>query len=132
MSLAVRDLPHDPRSAAAARRELSRELGRRSAPTELAEDVELLVSELVGNAVLYADPLPGGVVRIAWEYATGADGDEFTVRVTDGGGSTVPVAREVPAGAEHGRGLKIVSRLAVDWGVDSVHPGHSVWAVLRR
>lgn len=135
MTLAIRDVPHDPRSAAAVRRELSRELGARRVSAELTDDVEILVSELVGNAVRHANPLPGGVLRIAWELARGADGHEVTVRVTDGGAinaAEFPHEVDSPLDAENGRGLRIVATLAADWGVENEAPGQSVWAVLRQ
>jgi len=135
VTLAIRDVPHDPRSAAAVRRELSRELGARSVSADLTDDVEILVSELVGNAVRYANPLPGGVLRIAWELARNDEGHEVTLRVTDGGAidtAGFPHQMDAPLDSETGRGLRIVATLASDWGVDLEAPGQSVWAVLRR
>ena len=136
MTLAIRDVPHDPRSAAAVRRELTRELGARSVSAELTDDVEILVSELVGNAVRHANPLPGGVLRIAWELAGNGDGHEITVRVTDGGAINAAEfpheLLDAPIDSEGGRGLRIVATLASDWGVDTEAPGQSVWAILRR
>jgi anti-sigma regulatory factor (Ser/Thr protein kinase) len=92
---------------------------------EVTEDVLLLVSELVTNAVRHGSPdivigvsvLPG---RVRVEVHDGSD--------------ALPV---VPAGQPSverptGRGLLIVSVTATDWGVDRVagRPGKTVWAEL--
>jgi anti-sigma regulatory factor (Ser/Thr protein kinase) len=94
----------------------------------LAGDAELLLSELVGNAVRHARPLPGGVVRVAWEVAT----REVVLRVTDGGSSNGHRPHETTVGPEStsGRGLTIVAALARRWGVEPTRGGQSVWAVL--
>jgi anti-sigma regulatory factor (Ser/Thr protein kinase) len=96
----------------------------------LAGDAELLLSELVGNAVRHARPLPGGGVRVAWEVAS----SEVVLRVTDGGSTNGHRPRETPAGPDaiSGRGLTIVAALAARWGVEpaSGGGGQSVWAVL--
>lgn len=92
---------------------------------DVTEDVLLLVSELVTNAVRHGRPdivvglsvLPG---RVRVEVRDGSD--------------TLPV---VPAGQPSverptGRGLLIVSVTAADWGVDRIagQPGKTVWAEL--
>jgi anti-sigma regulatory factor (Ser/Thr protein kinase) len=121
-------VPHDVRSASVARHHLCRDLDAHSVEVELANDAELLLSELVGNAVRHARPLPGGVVRVAWEVAT----EEVVLRVTDGGSTNGHRPHEAVAGpdAVSGRGLAIVAALAARWGVERARGGQSVWAVL--
>ena len=51
-------------------------------------------------------------------------GDEFIeVAVSDGGGPTVPMVNKPAANALGGRGLGIVDRLALRWGVYTVRTG---------
>ncbi|HEV7755378.1 MAG TPA: ATP-binding protein [Mycobacteriales bacterium] len=121
-------VPHDPRSASVARHHLSRDMNARRVEDSLAGDAELLLSELVGNSVRHARPLPGGVVRVAWEVAA----REVVLRVTDGGSTNGhrPQVIAADTDAVSGRGLTIVAALAARWGVEPTFGGQSVWAVL--
>jgi anti-sigma regulatory factor (Ser/Thr protein kinase) len=123
-------VPHDAQSASVARHHLSKDMDAQRVDDALADDAELLLSELVGNAVRHARPLPGGVVRVAWEVAS----REVVLRVTDGGGRNGHRPRETaaPPDALSGRGLTIVAALAARWGVESGGGGQSVWAALCR
>lgn len=123
-------VPHHARGARVARHRLAAELGDVIAPGLLA-DVIAVLAELVGNAIRHAEPLPGGVVRVAWRLRE-TDGDEvITVRVTDGGApNRTPSMRAVGAEAVDGRGLRIVVALADRWGMDRDGLGQSVWAEL--
>jgi anti-sigma regulatory factor (Ser/Thr protein kinase) len=111
-----------------ARHHLCRDMDAHSVDGALAGDAELLLSELVGNAVRHARPLPGGVVRVAWEVAS----SEVVLRVTDGGSTNGHRPRETAVGPDaiSGRGLTIVAALAARWGVEPASGGQSVWAVL--
>jgi anti-sigma regulatory factor (Ser/Thr protein kinase) len=121
-------VPHDARSASVARHHLSRDMNAHRVDDSLAGDAELLLSELVGNAVRHARPLPGGVVRVAWEVAA----REVVLRVTDGGSTNGhrPQIAMADTDSVSGRGLTIVAALAARWGVEPTVGGQSVWAVL--
>lgn len=118
-------VPHHARGAQLARHRLSSELAK-LVPPHLLADAIAVVAELVGNAVRHAQPLPGGVVRVAWRLRPGG----LEVRVTDGGAGDPPQARAVGPDAVDGRGLTIVSALADRWGVDRDGLGQCVWAEL--
>jgi anti-sigma regulatory factor (Ser/Thr protein kinase) len=120
---------HHPRGARLARHRLATELGGVVAP-HLLSDVAIVVAELVGNAVRHAEPLPGGVLRVAWRLRPSPDGEVVEVRVTDGGAADQPRIRTVDSDAGDGRGLTIVAALADRWGVDRDGLGQSVWAEL--
>jgi anti-sigma regulatory factor (Ser/Thr protein kinase) len=122
-------VPHHPRGARIARQRLITELGGTIRPALLADAVSVL-AELVGNAVLHADPLPGGVIRVAWRLRPDPAGDVVEVRVTDGGAAQAPRVRTIAPDAMDGRGLGIVAALADRWGVDRDGLGQSVWAEL--
>jgi anti-sigma regulatory factor (Ser/Thr protein kinase) len=122
-------VPHHPRGARMARQRLVTEL-RDSLPPTLLADAVAVLAELVGNAVMHADPLPGGVIRVAWRLRPGG-GDEtpvLQVRVTDGGALEPPHIRTVAVDAIDGRGLGIVDALSARWGVERDGLGQSVWA----
>ena len=86
---------------------------------DLAEEAELLVSELVTNAVLHArTPL---VVRAAWRAA------RLRVSVTDES-AWLPRPRPQDVERVDGRGLALVETLADDWGVENrPGDGKTVW-----
>ena len=84
---------------------------------ERTEDVTLLVSELVTNAVKYGS----GPVSLQLE----ADGSRGRFTVSDAGGGATPALRETGGDRAGGYGLHIVDRIADDWGV--VHASMHVW-----
>jgi anti-sigma regulatory factor (Ser/Thr protein kinase) len=103
----------------------------------LAEDTELVVSELVTNAVqasTAADPPdtaggdrgPGATVRVrVLAYRAGV-----LIEVWDGGPGS-PARRDAVPGEEGGRGLVIVTALCRDWGCSRTADGDKVvWAGL--
>ncbi|WP_245719120.1 ATP-binding protein [Micromonospora rhizosphaerae] len=120
-------VPHHGTGARLARHRLAHELAGLVPPTLLADLVAVL-AELVGNAVRHADPLPGGVVRVAWRLRPMPEGQRVQIRVTDGGSASGPLMRAASPDAIDGRGLHIVSGLASRWGVERDGLGQSVWA----
>ena len=89
----------------------------------LGDDLALVVSELVTNAIRYAEP------PVALEIE--ADEDTVTVAVIDGSPGR-PVPRALAANGEGGRGLPLVDLLAAETGVRPSPPGKTVWAALAR
>jgi anti-sigma regulatory factor (Ser/Thr protein kinase) len=120
-------VPHHATGARLARHRLADELADLVPPILLADLVAVL-AELVGNAVRHADPLPGGVVRVAWRLRWTTEGQHVQLRVTDGGSASGPLMRAASPDAADGRGLHIVSGLASRWGVERDGLGQSVWA----
>jgi two-component sensor histidine kinase len=121
-------LPYIASSVGIARRRLIGDLARAGVYEATACDAGLVLSELVSNALRHATPLPGSLVKVSWML-----GDEFIeVAVSDGGGPTVPMVNKPAANALGGRGLGIVDRLALRWGVYTRQDGSetTVWAAL--
>jgi anti-sigma regulatory factor (Ser/Thr protein kinase) len=89
----------------------------------------LLVSELVTNSMLHSDSrLPGGTITIT---VTGSSGCA-RVEVRDAGGASVPVVKAADGAlAEDGRGLRLVSDLAVRWGYRREPDGLVTWFEVR-
>jgi anti-sigma regulatory factor (Ser/Thr protein kinase) len=120
-------LQHSAVAVPTARRQIRHELSTVGIPETLLDDLEVVVSELLGNSVRHAAPIAGGVVLLAWRIAD----DEIFVRVTDGGGGRGVTPRHAGPMADSGRGLHIVERLTRVWGV-SEHAGglRSVWVAM--
>ena len=68
------------------------------------------------------------MVKVSWRLS----GDCVEIAVGDGGGPTAPVVNKPAAGALGGRGLGIVDRLSLRWGVYTRPDGGetTVWAEL--
>lgn len=129
-------LSHGPRGVAEARRRLRKELYARDVPEPVVEDAVLILSELLSNSYRHARPLvepeadkegDEGGVRATWRIGT--DG-LLAVEVTDGGGPTRPLPASPSLTAHGGRGLGIVSRLSLRWGVRDAPGEVTVWALL--
>jgi anti-sigma regulatory factor (Ser/Thr protein kinase) len=120
-------LPHAPSSVAIARQRLSSELIASGVTEPVIDDVNVIVSELLSNALRHARPLPSGEVRLAWSM----DGDAIEVAVSDGGAMTEPRRSSPTLSSLGGRGLGIVESLAECWGVRHEDGATTVWAVLR-
>ena len=95
-------------------------------PEQVREEVALIATELVGNAVLHARALEDGQLTIAW--GVGEHGVEISV--TDGGSPTEPAVAVADATDTRGRGLSIVATLAARWGVEQHDSSTTVWAVI--
>jgi anti-sigma regulatory factor (Ser/Thr protein kinase) len=85
-----------------------------SLPRPLADEAQLLVSELVTNSVRHAGLGPDDLIRLTADWS----GTRLRVHVRDRPGRTAGVSGTVrpPAGAESGWGLYLVERLASRWG----------------
>ena len=120
-------LRHEPMAVGVARRRVCAELSEAGVPPPVLDDLEVVLSELMGNSVRHARPIAGGVLLVGWRVANG----EVSVRVTDGGSPSRIEPRESSPMADSGRGLQIVERLSRAWGVTE-HAGalRTVWAVL--
>lgn len=108
-------LPFAPESARVARREMVGWLAGAGHAGEVAEDCQLVVSELVGNAVRHAQALDGDIMEVAWAYTE----DGVTIAVTDGGAETQPHQVEAGLAAVSGRGLAIVDAIAKSWWIEN-------------
>jgi len=112
-------LSADVRAPAAARRfvdaPLRDMLGRAARPA--AEDVVLVVSELVTNAVRASAAVIGLSLRV--------DEDRVEVEISDDAGGW-PTLRDAGWEDPNGRGLAIVEELADRWDATELHPGKRI------
>jgi DNA-binding NarL/FixJ family response regulator len=94
---------------------------RSSATT--VEIVELLISEVVTNAVVHA----GSDVNVAVRLTPAT----VRVEVTDGS-VDAPEVHQSPAHVESGRGLALVQSLSSSWGFEPTGSGKTVWFEVAR
>ncbi|MFF0789304.1 ATP-binding protein [Streptomyces spiralis] len=117
-------LPHTPGTVSAVRHRVSALLGAWDLPAEAADDVLLVVSELVTNALVHARP--PATLRL-WRLPV--DGRRTVhVEVSDRGPAAPPGPAAAPDPDEHGRGLDIVTALSARCGVRADRDGTSRWA----
>ncbi|SEG76412.1 Anti-sigma regulatory factor (Ser/Thr protein kinase) [Thermomonospora echinospora] len=119
-------LPHAPSSVAVARRRLSSDLLAHGVRAGVVDDANVIISELLSNALRHARPLASGQIRVSWVR----NGDEVEVAVSDGGAMTEPRRSRPTLSSLGGRGLGIVEALARCWGVRHEEECTTVWAVL--
>ncbi len=113
-------LPAVPASVAAARHAVADLLnGIEEMPVVVVEDVLLLVSELVTNAVLHA----GTYTRVSATVRPG----RVVVAVGDADPHHAPFLAERGSMATNGRGVMLVNALATDWGIDLRDTWKVVW-----
>ena len=107
-------------SVAQARRAVGRLAG--FLPDERLDDLRLLISEVVTNAIRHGGAHPGELVRLH----VMAKGGSTRVEVHDRGGGFDWRRREPRPECSSGRGLFLVAELADAWGVCDC-PNTCVW-----
>jgi PAS domain S-box-containing protein len=113
------DLAADPAVVSRARAEAVRSLGAWGL-TEQAAAAELLVSELVTNAIRYGrEPIRLRLIR-----------DTALICEVFDGSSTSPHLRRAAETDEGGRGLFMIAQLADNWGTRYLARGKVIWAEL--
>ena len=91
----------------------------------LADTIELIVSELVTNAIRAAETLMTPVVRL-WLVS---DHNCVVIHVWDGS-DEMPARLNADPDSERGRGLLLVETLSRDWGCYRKPSGKVVWVML--
>lgn len=124
-------MPRDKKCVASTRRFVRDIAADWNAAEDIPDIVELLVSEVVTNALVHGvpngsegagNPPAPGTIRIA----VVRDGPLMTVDVRDPG-VLAPRMRSADHLETSGRGLAIVASLADEWGWNHRHDGKSVW-----
>jgi anti-sigma regulatory factor (Ser/Thr protein kinase) len=119
-------LPYTASSVGVARRRLAGDLDAAGVCEATVCDAGLVLSEFVSNALLHGAPLPGDTFKVSWRLGS----ESLHITVIDGGGSTMPAVSEPTMLQAGGRGLGIVERLSVRWGVHEGGARTTVWAEL--
>jgi anti-sigma regulatory factor (Ser/Thr protein kinase) len=120
-------LPHTRKGPALARRHvrtvIAADPAAASADPIRTADAELVISELVTNALLHGS----GPIHCALEV------EDVVLRIEVGDGDPVGArvrARDLRHRDPTGRGLAIVDAIALDWGVRASPASKVVWAVV--
>ncbi|GAA1974011.1 hypothetical protein GCM10009798_39060 [Nocardioides panacihumi] len=128
----VLQLLQAPGSARVARSSLRSELTAAGLAHDLVADAQLIMGELVANAVEHGRADREGMIEVAWLLTT----DRLLVRVRDSGSGArlAPGSLDIGhAGPEdRGRGLALVDRLSDAWSADTHRAGTQVTATLMR
>jgi DNA-binding NarL/FixJ family response regulator len=114
--------PAELQSARAARKFVGSVLERWSC-TDLEDSIQLLVSELVTNAVIHA--------KSDVEVALHLRADRVRVEVIDAATDYVH-RRDAGEEEQSGRGMALTEALASAWGIDTLVAGKSVWFEVLR
>jgi anti-sigma regulatory factor (Ser/Thr protein kinase) len=111
------DVPARPGEVAAARHAVVDHLARYGVSSVVVDDLELVASELITNAIVHPRPAPEAVVHVHIEVA---DLVALSVANVGSAGDIPPVDAWLPAppGALSGRGLGIVRRLCDEVAVE--------------
>lgn len=120
---------HEPASAAVVRHEIALDLDLHGVDDDVIQDVALVATELVGNAVRHGTTCSDA--QSAWTVAWSISPDEIVISVEDPNEAAMPVMRHAAPDAPNGRGLAIVTALASEWGVEPTECGKRVWAKVR-
>ncbi|MEU6374418.1 ATP-binding protein [Streptomyces sp. NPDC046909] len=115
------DLPATLGAVPDLRRTLRRCLGEPSA------DVQLCVTELVGNVIRHVGEGTPVRVRVAR-----VEGGRVRVEVADPDARALPVLLHATGDDEAGRGLALLDAMALRWGVEQGVAGKAVWCELAE
>jgi anti-sigma regulatory factor (Ser/Thr protein kinase) len=112
------ELPHVASAVPLARRVLREELTAMNLPEDTVSTSELLVSELVTNAVKYGKPPIWLLIELRPGLVHASVSDTSVV---------LPHRQQVDPGSEGGRGLVVLDALAGSWGAVAVDSGKYLW-----
>jgi anti-sigma regulatory factor (Ser/Thr protein kinase) len=98
---------------------------RRWTVADRTDDISIVLSELLTNALRHGAEQPARPVRVALVQPA-----QFVLVVVSDPGRQVPVLREPDYLAESGRGLHVINALSDTWGCTTpTDAGKAVWAL---
>ncbi|MFW5472949.1 ATP-binding protein [Knoellia sp. CPCC 206450] len=118
--------PWGPSTVTRVRKAVVADLRARDLDEQTIDESEIVVSELMTNAIRHARPLQDGCLRVRWKVR----GEVVEIEVTDGGGEKTPLPAPAAVWLTSGRGLRIVRSLAHEWGVGEDKGAQVVWAAM--
>ncbi len=114
-------VPPGPAGVGEVRRVVAAAIDEWGIAADVRSDVQLIVSELVTNAIRYGAP--------PMECRVRCEDRRIVIDVSDGGDKR-PRVRPFDPGAPNGRGLHLVAGLAASWGVRPTGAGKSIWCTV--
>src|ERR1700733_5099581 len=118
-------IPTSPRTARVVPRSLLAEWGL----INLVESVELVVGELVTNAVCAS--MEHNIPRPV-RFRMSASGSCVLIEVWDDDPRFPVIQEQIEADSENGRGLVLVASMSARWGWEELQWGKLVWAEVRQ
>ncbi|WP_322760110.1 ATP-binding protein [Frankia sp. Cr2] len=112
------ELPHVSSAVPQARRVLREQLTATNLTEDAVGTAELLVSELVTNAVKYGEPPVWLLIELRPGLVHASVSDTSVA---------LPHRQQVDLGSEGGRGLLVLDALAGSWGAVAVDSGKYLW-----
>ena len=113
------------RAPGIARRQVGDWLAQHDVDEAVTDSLQVIVSELVTNAIVHADSAP--------ELRVMVDEGRVRVEVVDAAAAAPPLTRSADdRGRAGGYGLRLVHVLADRWGWESTGAGKLVWAETLR
>jgi serine/threonine-protein kinase RsbW len=106
-----RRMPHEALSVREARHALRAELDRAGIGGRLASEAELILAELIANAVQHGEPDADGLVLVSWNVSP----DRVLLSVRDSGHAPDLRPADLDADGTSGRGLALVDLLCSRW-----------------
>ncbi|MFI5868277.1 ATP-binding protein [Streptomyces sp. NPDC051546] len=130
MSTLCFDLPAKPRAVVLVRRRVLRQLGIWVGwlDDETTHGIEVIVSELLTNAVLHAG---GARIGLTLRLGNRPGGVWLRIDVADRGHPERAARTPAPADQESGRGLALVEAFSFRSGTRPTRQGKDCWAELR-
>ena len=117
--------PNGTAQSVGAAREFSLATLRRWTVADRTDDIAVVLSELLTNALRHGADQPSRPVRVALVQPA-----QFVLVVVADPGRQIPVLREPDYLAESGRGLHVINALSDTWGcTTSTDAGKAVWAL---
>lgn len=112
-----------PAASALARRWATTQLDGLGLSDGVRDDVELVLAELVNNALTHTSATTVAVTLLV--------ASDVTVVVEDDSADSPPRLRRPAQSDESGRGMRIIEALAQSWGTTPTAHGKAVWARIR-
>lgn len=117
--------PNGTAQSVGAAREFSLATLRRWTVADRTDDIAVVLSELLTNALRHGADQPSRPVRVALVQPA-----QFVLVVVADPGRQIPVLREPDYLAESGRGLHVINALSDTWGCTTpTDAGKAVWAL---
>ncbi|NED98810.1 ATP-binding protein [Phytoactinopolyspora halotolerans] len=113
-----------------ARHAVAADLHSVGVPQSVLDNVLLVVTELVSNAILHAKPIQLSEAEVGVILRWTVSDRHVLIDVTDGGSADTPRVKRPESAEPEGRGLAIVEAVARNWSVRSADDRVTVQAVV--
>ena len=110
----TRRLRHAPSTSSVARSSLRADLRRAGITSAAVADAEIVLGELVANALEHGEPFEDGTIEVGWTLNRG----RVSIAVADGGTGATLRPGALTGEGPRGRGLALVAAISDVWAYD--------------